>query len=90
MLLADGSVNGGKAGADGPEDGAVDRDTVIRILKEQGVGIQMEGETAMLSKGMIFEAQNFPPMVHRCVLQYLSRRYDLNYLAFYYPQLLRH
>lgn len=68
----------------GPLDGAVDLEIVKDALREQGVGIVEDGDSAILFVNHIVIEQHFSDPVPREVLQVLWRNLGLEYVQFYY------
>ncbi len=70
-------------------EGAVDRDTVIRVLNACGVSVsqQQNGEPGMLvlSKGDIFEVLRLPNVIRKRLLFRLQAKFSVPVALFYNP-----
>jgi hypothetical protein len=73
-------------------EGAVDRETVVRVLMASGVVIsrQQEGPDGMLvlSKDGYFESKKIPLVVHKKLLHNLARKFSVPMRHFYNPHLI--
>ena len=73
------------------EEGNVHRETVIKVLRLQGVGVskQVDGPSNMfvLAKGERLEALELPQAVGRQMIHYLARHYDVPIHYFYHPEM---
>jgi hypothetical protein len=73
-------------------EGAVDRHTVIRVLKASGVVIsnQKNGPAGMLvlAKNGYFESRRIPEVVHKRMLNVFKRKFDIPIEHFFNPHLI--
>jgi len=73
-------------------EGAVDRETVISVLKASGVVIskQKDGPPGMLvlAKGGYLESRRIPEVVHKQLLHFFKRKFDIPIANFYNPYLI--
>lgn len=75
------------------DDGSVLRDTVVAVLKAQGVDVsekQHSEETATtLIKGDILEVQFFPERVPRRLVMRLAHKFEIPPHYFWHPEMMR-
>jgi hypothetical protein len=74
-----------------PEAGEVDRDTVILVLRRNGVGVSDDADnpgSVILIKGTTVESKPLPNPVGRRLVQYLKRTYDIPIHFFYHPEMM--
>ena len=73
-------------------EGAVDRETVIRVLKASGVVIsnQQNGPAGMLvlAKDGYFDSRRIPQVVHKSMLHFFKRKFAVPIEHFYNPHLI--
>src|ERR1039457_1696455 len=71
-------------------EGAVDRDTVIRVLTNNGVSVtqQEDGLEGMLvlAKGEYFETRRIPIVVRKNLLRRFERKFGIPIATFYNPR----
>lgn len=74
-------------------EGAVGRDTVIRVLREHGVSIsqQQDGPPGMLvlAKGDVLEARRLPTVCRKNLLRRLERKFNIQLAIFYNPNMIQ-
>jgi hypothetical protein len=74
-------------------EGAVDRDTVIKVLMASGVVISVQHygtapSMLVLSKDGYFESREIPLVVHKRLLHYFKRKFGVEIKHFYNPHLI--
>jgi hypothetical protein len=74
-------------------EGAVDRDTVIGVLKNNGVSVSKQegGEEGMLvlAKADYFETRRIPLIVRKTLLRRLERKFGIPLARFYNPNMIQ-
>ncbi len=73
------------------ETGEVDRETVIMVLRRNGVGVSDDPDnpgSVVLIKGNIVESKPLPKWVGRRLLQYFQRTYQIHIHYFYHPEMM--
>lgn len=68
----------------GPDDGARPLDAVVEVLRQHCDRVLENGGTYYIEKGDEIVAQQFTDPVRRRVIQYLSRKFGIDILEFYY------
>jgi hypothetical protein len=74
-------------------EGAVGRETVIKVLIAHGVSVAIQegGRDGMVvlakdtAKGTVVEVMRIPQVVRKTLLRHLERRFEIPLTRFYYP-----
>ena len=65
--------------------GAVSREGLLRVLAENDVSIDQEGEKFTFSNGEVIEAQELPSRLPRRLVHRFSRLFGIAIHRFYHP-----
>lgn len=69
-------------------DGSIKKETVLHVLRVNGVSIVYQGSQIVLSKGNNIEVQTFSDYIHRRMIHRLANKFEIEIHYFYHPDAL--